>query len=219
MLINLSNKRYWLNWMAACAAGEFFGIGVAAGIGFLYFKVFGEPQNIGQKFLIILVAILAGIIEGTVTGSFQWSVLKKRFPGMTVRNWVGLTALGAAIAWILGMIPSTFFMPQSASSANIEPPLVLIILLAAILGLVLGALFGVFQWFELKKHTTNANRWIWANTFGWAVGMVIIFLGTSIISVDSKLGLVILIGTVSGLLAGLSVGAITGLFLVRFKYS
>ena len=95
-------KKYWLNWTVACGAGEFLGIGVAAGIGFSLFFLLGEPQNIGQRLLII-------------------------------------------------------------------------------------------------------------------AGMVIIFLGASLPTPETRLAVVILIGTVSGLLAGLSVGAITGLFLIRLK--
>ena len=95
----------------------------------------------------IAVMILAGIIEGCVTGYFQWSVLKKRFVNMRAKNWLGFTALGAATAWLLGMIPSVFFASENPtySSTTIEFSYGQIALLAALLGVVLGALFGVFQ--------------------------------------------------------------------------
>ena len=216
-----SNKKYWLNWTIACGIGEFLGIGVAAGIAFLHFRFLGEPQTIGQRILIIIVMMLAGIIEGLVTGSFQWSVLKKRFINIKAKNWLIFTALGAATAWLLGMISSVFFAPEpSASSlATIELSNVQIALLAAISGVVLGALFGGFQWVELRKHTPNAGRWVLANSLGWAVGLVIIYLGASMPSVDTSLAVIILIATISGLLGGLSVGAITGLFLIKLKYA
>ena len=218
---NSSNKKYWLNWTIACGIGEFLGIGVAAGIAFLHFKFLGEPQTIGQRILVIAVMMLAGIIEGLVTGSFQWSVLKKRFVNMKAKNWLFFTALGAATAWLLGMIPSIFFAPEpsTSSSAIVEFSNVQIALLAALSGVVLGALFGVFQWVELKKHTPDAGRWILANSLGWTVGLVIIYLGASTPSVDTSLAVIILIATIAGLLAGLSVGAITGLFLIKLKYA
>lgn len=219
MANNSPNKKYWLNWTIFCGIGEFLGIGVAAGIAVLYFNLLGEPQTIGQKVLIIIVMILAGIIEGLVTGFFQWSVLKKRFSSMKAKNWLGVTALGAATAWLLGMIPSVFFAPESSSSTSVEFSMGQIALLAALMGVVLGTIFGVFQWLELKGHTANASRWILANALGWTVGLAIIFLGASIPSVDTSLAVVIFIGAVSGLLAGLSVGAITGLFLIKLKYA
>lgn len=220
MAANSSNRKYWLNWAIACGIGEFFGIGVAAGIGFLYLSMLGEPGDLGEKVLLVLVMVLAGIIEGVVVGSFQWSVLKKRFIDMKAKNWLFFTALGAATAWLLGMIPSTFFISESSasSSATVEPSSVQIALLAAVSGIVLGALFGAFQWIELKKHTPDAGRWILANLLGWTVGLIIIYLGASIPSLDTSLAGVISIGVISGLLAGLSVGAITGLFLVKLRY-
>jgi len=220
MANNSSDKRYWLNWTIACGIGEFLGIGVAAGMAFLCFPLLGEPSSFSEKILLVLVMVFAGIIEGLVTGGFQWSVLKKRFINMKAKNWLIFTALGSATAWLLGMIPSTFLaLGPSTSSANIEPSSKQITLLAAVSGIVLGTLFGAFQWIELKKHTSNASKWILANLLGWTVGLVIIYLGASIPSIDTILTVIVLTGTVSGLLAGLSVGAITGLFLVKLKYT
>lgn len=219
MASSSSNKRYWLNWTIACGMGEFLGIGVAAGIAFLHIHFLGEPQTIGQRLLVIVVMVLAGIIEGLVVGSFQWSVLRRKFANLKVPNWLIVTALGAATAWLLGMLPSTFFAPEpsTASSESLEFSGAQFALLAVLSGIVLGALFGAFQWVELRKHTAKASRWILANLFGWTVGLTIIYLGASAPLVETGLVAVIIIGTISGLLAGLSVGAITGLFLVKLK--
>ena len=87
------------------------------------------------------------------------------------------------------------------------------------MGLVLGTLFAIFQRLELKRHTSKTSRWILANALGWALGIAIIFLGASIPSVNSVPAVTILIATISGLLVGLSVGAITGLFLIRLEFT
>jgi hypothetical protein len=115
------------------------------------------------------------------------------------------------------MIPSTFFIPETSASAEIEVSAVFITSLALISGVVLGALFGGFQWIELRRHTPDAARWVWANLLGWMVGLTIIYLGASLPSTETNLTLIIVIGAASGLLAGLSVGAITGLFLIRLR--
>jgi len=74
----------------------------------------------------------------------------------------------------------------------------------------------------LKKYWLNWTVACGAGEFlgigvAAGAGMVIIFLGASLPTPETRLAVVILIGAVSGLLAGLSVGAITGLFLIRLK--
>jgi hypothetical protein len=214
-----SNKKYWFRWTIACGTGEFLGIGFAAGIAVLHLRFFGEPQTIGQQVSIVTVMILAGIIEGLITGYFQWSVLKQRFVNMKAKRWLGYTAAGAATAWLLGMIPSVFFAPEAAAPTTIELSNIQIALMAILMGLVLGTLFAIFQRLELKRHTSKTSRWILANALGWALGIAIIFLGASIPFVNTVLAVTILIATISGLLAGLSVGAITGLFLIRLDFT
>ena len=211
------DPKYWLNWTVICGLGEFFGIGFAAGVAVLHFSMVGEPRTVALKLLVIAVMMLAGAVEGLITGYFQWSVLKKRFSEIRARNWLGLTALGAVIAWMLGMIPSTFFAPEASSAAAIEFSTGQIVLLSTGMGVVLGALFGVFQWIELKKHTVQAGWWIIANALGWTVGLAIIFIGASQPANEAGLAAAITIGAISGLLAGLAVGAVTGIFLVRME--
>jgi len=208
---------YWLKWTTACGLGEFLGIGVAAGIGFGVVMSLGEPDTLGEKLFVVLTAVVSGIIEGLVTGSLQWWILREKYRSVRARNWLLYTALGAAIGWLLGMTPSTFFLGQSnASSSPSEFSSALIALLACGVGMVLGALFGFCQWLELKKHTPDAAWWIVANTMAWTIGLMIIYLGASMPTATTTLGMVVVIGTVSGLLAGLFVGAITGLFLIKF---
>ena len=208
---------YWLRWTAVCGLGEFLGIGVAAGIGFGVVMTLGEPDTLGEKLFIILTAIVSGIIEGLVTGWLQWWVLREKFAAVKAKDWLFYTALGAATGWILGMTPPTFLMGQGGATPVPEFSSALIALLAAGAGLVLGALFGFFQWLELRKHTVQAARWIPANAIAWTIGLAIIYLGASMPTAETALAMVILIGTVSGLLAGLSVGAITGLFLIKLE--
>lgn len=209
---------YWLRWTAVCGLGEFLGIGVAAGIGFSVMMAMGEPESTGEKLFVILTATVSGVIEGLITGFLQWRVLREKFAEVKAKDWLFYTTLGAVIGWILGMTPPTFFMGQTGGAAPApEFSAVLIALLAAGAGIVLGALFGFFQWLELRKHTLQAVRWIPANALAWTVGLVIIYVGASMPTAETALATVILIGTTAGLLAGLAVGAITGLFLIKME--
>ena len=214
-----TNTRYWLKWTIACGAGEFLGIGVAAAIATLHFRFLGEPHTAGQQSLFTLVMVSAGVIEGAVTGSFQWFVLKNRFVAVRARNWLGVTALGAVIAWLLGVLPSMLFAGQTSATPSTTADLSMwqMALFGALSGVVLGAVFGGFQWLEFRRHAAKAWRWILANSVAWIPGLGIIFVGASVPQAGTSLFIVITIATLSGLLGGLSVGAITGLFLITSK--
>lgn len=43
----------------------------------------------------------------------------------------------------------------------------------------LGAVFGLFQWFVLRRHVQDAYWWIWVNMLAWTVGGIL-FMGDSI---------------------------------------
>jgi hypothetical protein len=61
--------------------------------------------------------------------------------------------------------------------------------------------------------------WIPANALGWAVGMVFIFLGASWPDASTGWPLILLAGGLSGIAGGLSVGVVTGFFLLRIARS
>jgi hypothetical protein len=50
----------------------------------------------------------------------------------------------------------------------------LVYLLAAAMGLVLGPVLGVPQWWVLRRHVAHAWWWIPANAAAWALGMPVI---------------------------------------------
>lgn len=136
--------------------------------------------------------------------------------GLRWRAWAVATALGACVAWTLGMIPSTLLYTGSGS---VEPgpggmsdqP---IYALAAGMGLVLGPLLGVPQWLVLRRHLSRAGWWVPANALAWMLGMVVIFVGTGFIPVQGitlPAALVLLLFVVA---AGAVVGAGHGLVLI-----
>jgi hypothetical protein len=208
-----SQVGFWLKWTVVCGIGEFLGIGIAAGACFSFIILTGEPETTGGRVAAMVVAVSAGIVEGFISGSLQWSVLRQQFIDMKARRWIIFTVVGAALAWVLGMLYPTFF--ASGATGSGEPPAILIAFLAALSGVVLGAVFGFFQWLELRRHTMGSGWWVVGNMVAWIVGLIVIYLGASLPDTETDIGTVILIGAVSGLIAGLLVGAITGIFLVR----
>jgi hypothetical protein len=88
-------------------------------------------------------------------------------------------------------------------------------LLAAAMGLVLGPILGIPQMFVLRRYAPRASRWVLANAFAWAVGMPVVFLGAGAVPHETSAAVAIVIVGVTCLAAGIVVGAVHGLFLVR----
>lgn len=209
--------RYWKKWTLACAAGELFGIGIAAAIAVAVNQWMGEPETTGQKFQTLFFMLFAGAIEGFVLGSFQWRVLREKFPAMPARQWVGYTVAVAMLGWLMGMIPPLFFMGQNAQTGveNPEPALIIVIVGAMALGLIFGAIFGMVQWLVFQRYAKESVQWVTGNSLGWGLAMIWIFLAATLPDETTPVWLIIAGGVLSGILAGLSVGAITGIYLKK----
>ena len=207
----------WRRWTLACAAGEIIGIGGAALLATAHLLLLGEPETTDQKLLQLVFMMAAGFVEGSLLGWFQWRVLGKIFPALPSKSWISYTVAVAVIGWFLGMLPSLFLFdtgPAVEVPAE-EPSLYLVLGFALLMGLCLGGLFGLFQWLSFKKYVQHTTSWIWANMLGWGVAMMVIFLAATWPDVDTPKIWVVVSGIVGGLLAGLSVGAITGVYLLR----
>lgn len=206
----------WRKWTLACGTGEFLGIGIAGVLAFLYIQVVGEPETLLTQFGQLFIALLAGAFEGFILATFQLRILQRCFPQLPRVVWIRYTMAVAMLGWLLGMIYPTFFAPGSLQEEAVsEPPLLLILGGAAAMGLTLGALFGWFQWLAFRRYVPHTRIWILANALGWMLGMALIFLFATMPDEQTPPVWILLSGFTGGLLGGLSVGAITGLFLLR----
>ncbi len=211
--------RLWLRWVSANAAGEALGLGATALIGAAVVSFLGEGTGALATLTLAAVAVLAGaLVEGTVVGTAQWSVLRGPLPGMRWRTWAVATGVGAFLAWTLGMVPSTVLSlgagSGGAGAAPAEPGESVVLGLAFLMGLVLGPVLGFAQWLALRRYVSHAALWMPANAMAWAFGMVVIFAG-----IDSAIGggfglLSVVILALTLACAGAVVGAIHGLALV-----
>lgn len=209
-------RAFWLRWVAANAIGELVGLGAVAGVGFLLVRQFAEPQSWQQAALVAVVFVGLGAFEGFAVGLAQAAVLRRLVPA--VRGWVRATMIGAVVAWMVGMLPSTvipMLAPADAAPAP-EPPLWLVLLLSAGLGAIAGPVLAVFQWRSLR-HALHARAWVWlpANAAAWGLGMPVIFLGAQANEATSSPTLIALAVGLALLGAGAVVGAVHGWFLLR----
>jgi hypothetical protein len=204
----------WFQWILANAIGETIGPGGTFVIGGLLLLNVQKTMGVVPA---AALAVLAGtFIEGITVGTSQWLVLRGPIKSMRWYVWVLATAIGAFIAWTLGMIPSTFMFSGADSAGAAPAPIsdLMIYVLAAIMGFVLGPILGVPQWLVLRQYLPRAGWWVLANALAWMVGMVIVFVGTNFIppeGISLNVAFVLLLFLI---LAGAAVGAIHGLVLV-----
>jgi hypothetical protein len=149
-----SERSLWLRWVFVNAVGEALGLGTTALIGAAIVSSLGEGTGALATLALAAVAVLAGtLVEGTVVGTAQWSVLRGPLPGMRWRTWAVATGAGAFLAWFLGMIPSTVLSlgagSGGASTDPAEPSTTVVLGLAFLMGLVLGPVLGFVQWLGL----------------------------------------------------------------------
>lgn len=205
--------KLWFQWILANAVSETVGLGGTLLIGGLLLV------NAQQAMVVPAAAltVLAGtFIEGIIVGTAQWLVLRRPLEGIRWRVWVLATALGAFVAWTLGMIPSTF-MFTGADTAGAAPQQfsdLMVYALAAVMGFVLGSILGVPQWLVLRRHLPKAGWWVPANALAWMVGMVVVFVGINFIQSEGSTISMALMLLLFLFAAGAAVGAVHGLVLI-----
>jgi hypothetical protein len=206
----------WLRWVAANAFGELLGLGLTAAVIGLAFSRLGEAQTVAIVLSSFLIAVAGGAIEATIVGLAQWWAMHPWLPAITRRAWWLATLAGALLAYVLGFLPSTLMsLGQDASQpAAAEPAQWIILLLAAVMGLVAGAVLSFAQWLVLRRNVRRAGWWITANMLAWMVGMPLIFWAIDAAQKIQPLALTLLMMAFFLLLTGAIVGAIHGLCLV-----
>lgn len=211
----------WGRWTLACGAGETVGMAAAAGTAGLLLATVGEPHDWPSAFAVWAGSIAGGAVEGLAVGLFQLWVLRPWLPALPGRRWVWVTVVVAMAGWALGMAgPALVFWRVTDSgtaggdqAAAAGPPLWVMPLAGAAMGLLLGAVFGTAQARVLRGHVARPQRWIAANSAGWAAALAVMMTGASIPSGPWPWRQLLALGALTGVLAGLAIGAVTGLFL------
>ncbi len=104
-----------------------------------------------------------------------------------------------------------------SSAPAAEPAQWIVLLLAAGMGAVGGAVLSFAQWLVLRKKVQHAGTWIPANMLAWTFGMPIIFWGIDMAFKMSTIWQSVLLMAGTLFVAGAVVGGIHGYFLVRLK--
>jgi hypothetical protein len=211
-------RTFYRRWIWANGWSGLVGLGCTALLWWALNRASGEHPSATLVIIGALISLAAGtLFEGVLVGYAQGAVLRQRLPSLPIRRWVRATAIGAGAAWTLGMVPSTVAALSESSGASGPPPFegLIVYVAAAGMGLTLGVILGLPQWLQLRAYAKRSLRWVGANAVAWAAGMVIIFAGAGSTPANAPVGLVIAIIAAACLSAGLVVGAIHGLILIR----
>ncbi|MBA2953708.1 DUF385 domain-containing protein [Nocardioides sp. MAH-18] len=187
-------------WVAACAGAEAVGLGAAAAAARL-----GEGRPDG---IALALVIGGGLVEGTALGGLQATVLGRAFPRLRRLRYAAATVLVAGLGWAAASAPGVL----SGGAAD-TPPLALVLLGAAALGLVMGAVLGAVQALALRGAVRHPGRWVGANAAAWPLAMTLIFAGATTPGAAWSTWSVVLLGVVTGAVAGTGLGLVTGWFL------
>jgi len=216
---SMSTRTLWLRWVAANTLGEMFGLGLTFAVGAVILSSLGNQQSVLVILISFLVAVASGAIEATLVGLAQWWAMHPWFPMITRGGWWLATLIGALVAYVMGYLPSTLMslgeQTSQAQAPMAEPKQWLVLLLAAGLGAVGGAVLSFAQSLTMRHKVRGASIWIPANMLAWLVGMPLIFWGIDTAQQLGGMFWLILIMAGVLLLTGLVVGAIHGAFLVR----
>jgi hypothetical protein len=212
----MEKRTLWLRWVGANALGELVGLGLTFAVAVLFFTLSGEQHNVVMILAAFGVAVASGAIEASVVGLAQWWAMSPCFSGVARRAWWQATLVGALLAYVLGYLPSTLMSlgEQATGEAASEPAQWVILLLAAGMGAVGGAVLSFAQWRVLRRSVPGAGVWIPANMLAWLFGMPLIFWGIDAAQKGQPAWQSLLIMALALLAAGAVVGAVHGAFLV-----
>ena len=184
-------------WLVLVTAGEWVGFAAPARVGVLL--------SAGPVAVFVPALLAAGAVEGAVLGGAQWLALRAELCRLTVRRWVGLTALGAVVAYALGLLPSTFWDVWSGW------PVAAQVLAVAVVGSSLLLSIGTAQWLELRNHVSHASRWIWGSAAAWCIALAVFAaISTPLWQEGQSTWRRVAIGVLAGAAMAVTMAAVTG---------
>jgi len=178
----------------------------------------GEPHDLPSAAVTVGGMVAGGVVEGLAVGWLQFLVLRRWLPQLRARAWVGVTVAVAAGGWLLGSLPATLASlaadgDRGGDAAATGPPTWLMPIAGLVVGLLMGAVFGWAQARVLRGHVARPRRWVLANALGWGAALTVIFTGASLPSGPWPWPPLLALGVATGVLAGVAIGSVTGLFL------
>ena len=178
-------------WIVAVTVGEALGFAFVATVALI---AVGSSMADPWRYLVL---VAAGAVEGAALGAAQLAGMGARRP--SPRPWIAATALGAMVAWAIGLLPSTLGVPLAT------PFGISLILVGAA---TLLASIPVLQWLVIRRRTPS-KRWIPVNMGAWAIAVLWTFAPSPIVDESTSVAVLFVVYTVAGLLMATTVAALT----------
>ncbi|GGS28527.1 hypothetical protein [Actinokineospora fastidiosa] len=176
-------------WIGVVTAAEFGGFLLPAAVGAITADAAAGVA--------VPALVAAGAVEGAALGLGQAAVLRAVVPGLSVPRWVGATAAAAAVAYLLGLLPSILLSPWALTG------------LAA-----LPLTIGFAQWLVLRRHVRRSAGWIAVTAMAWVAGLAaFLAIATPLWHEGQAVAETVAVGAVAGLAMAAIVAMITGLGL------
>ncbi|WP_151082703.1 hypothetical protein [Nocardioides cynanchi] len=190
------------DWVVACAAAESVGMTAASAAAVVSDRL-GQTDR--DRLSVLAVIVAGGLVEGTALGVAQaW--LMRPVLGVRARAWSLVTIGVAGLGWAAASAPAAL----SADDSGTAPALGPVLLGAAGLGVVLGAVLGLAQALTLRGWVAHPWRWVSISSAAWLPTMVVIFAGATAPSAGWQPEQTISLGVVTGLVAGAVLGFVCG---------
>lgn len=158
-----------------------------------------------------LLAVCLGLGEGAVLGLAQARALVGTAVEVPVRRWVAVTALAAALAWSIGMAPSTLI--ESGVEIDVGRPLTWAAFGGG--GLILLLTIPAAQWTVLRQVLARAWRWVPLNVVAWLVGLTFTLLPSPFVDESTPPAQLAVLFALGGVAMAAVVAVVTGLGLRR----
>jgi hypothetical protein len=182
-------------WIVTVSAAEALGFAVASAVALA--AITGGLDGAAA----FVLPVAGGAIEGALLGTGQWLAMGRRRPPAI--TWVGATTAGAAIAWTLGMLPSTL-------AADFRTPWAFA--MVGVGAIALLASIPVAQWLTLGARfggRRGAARWVPVNMAACAVAVLWTFAPSPFIDERSPVALVATLYIVAGVLMAVTIATLT----------
>jgi hypothetical protein len=202
----MGSGRLWQRWVLGCAAAETIGMAAAATAARLGQDAAGGGGT-RDRWAALAIVVGGGLVEGLALGVLQSRVLARWWPAVRRTRFVLLTVAVAGLGWAAASAPSVLAGEDDGASG---PPLGLVVLGALGIGLVMGPVLGAAQAVALRGAVVHHRRWVTANLVAWPPAMAVIFLGASTAGAEWPTVDVSGYGAATGLLAGATLGLVSG---------
>lgn len=191
--LTMDRDPFLQRWIVSVTLAEAAGFAIPAAAGGILSLLAAPPG------VVYPAMVLAGSCEGALLGFGQSIGFGRAVPRSP---WVLATAAGAAVAWSIGMLPS------SLGGIDFGSPWVIVF--TAVLGCLLLLSIPTFQWSVLRRHGTRTAFWIPVNAGAWAAGILWTLAPSPYIDESTPVPVIFGAYLLAGLLMAATVAVLTG---------